>query len=99
MAYQRFLWKGLYAAVHASAWSNDYLNQNNEKIQTGFQLFTALRIGYHIRLFKDRFFIEPSFAGTFWPINTNVPEAFAKADAKWNNYFLVEPGLHFGFKF
>jgi len=99
LAYQRFLWKGLYAAVHASAWSQTYFNEENKKIQNGFQLFTALRLGYHIRLFKDRFFIEPSFAGTFWPVNTNVPEGFAKKEDKWPNYFLVEPGLHVGFKF
>jgi len=99
LAYQRFLWKGLYSAVHASAWSQTYLNENNQKIQNGFQLFTALRLGYHIKLFKNRFFVEPSFAGTFWPINTNVPEVFSKKEDNWPNYFLVEPGLHFGFKF
>lgn len=99
LAYQRFLWKGLYSAVHASAWSQQYFNEKNEKIQNGFQLFTALRLGYHIKLFKNRFFIEPSFAGTYWPVNTNVPAAFAAKERKWNNFFLVEPGLHFGVKF
>jgi len=99
LAYQRFIWKGLYSAVHASAWSQSYFNENKQKIQNGFQLFTALRLGYHIKLFKNRFFIEPSFAATFWPINTNVPEGFAIKEEKWPNYFLVEPGLHFGFKF
>jgi hypothetical protein len=99
IAYQRFLWKGLYSAIHASSFLQEYSDKNNVKIQNGFQLFTALRMGYHIKLFKNRFFIEPSFAGTFWPINTNVPEAFAVKERKWNNFFLVEPGLHFGVKF
>ncbi|MDZ4667450.1 MAG: cyclic nucleotide-binding domain-containing protein [bacterium] len=59
----------------------------------------ALRLGYHLKFFNNRFFIEPSFAGTHWPVNTNVPAGFAIKEKKWPNYFLVEPGLHFGFKF
>jgi hypothetical protein len=75
------------------------VNEEGEKIQNGFQLFLTGRVGYHIRLFKDRFFLEPSIAVTYWPINTNVPESFAEVEKKWPNYFLFEPGLHFGVKF
>lgn len=57
------------------------------------------RLGYQVALFKNRFFIEPSVAATHCPVNTNVPEAFAKLENKWNNHFLFEPGLHFGVKF
>ena len=57
------------------------------------------RLGYHVPLFKNRFFIEPSVAVTHWPINTNVPESFAALEHKWPKYFLLEPGLHFGYKF
>jgi hypothetical protein len=98
LAYQRFLWQGLYAAVEATSLLQEYKNRENELIQNGYQLFAALRVGYHIRLFDDRFFIEPSVACTAWPINTNVPKAFADLDSKWQGYFF-EPGLHFGFKF
>lgn len=99
VAYQRFLWKGLYSAIHATPFLQKYVNENGEKIQNGFQLFLTARLGYHIRLFKDRFFLEPGIAVTHWPINTNVPESFAQVENKWPNYFLFEPGLHFGFKF
>lgn len=98
-AYQRFLWKGAYAAVHAFNARQAYFDDNDNKIQNGYQLFMTYRLGYHIPLFKNRFFIEPSLAMTHWPINTNVPDSFQVLEKKWNNYFLFEPGLHFGVKF
>ena len=98
-AYQRFLWKGAYAAVHAFNSRQSYFDESDNKIQNGYQLFMTFRLGYHIPLFKNRFFIEPSIAVTHWPINTNVPESFKVLEDKWNNYFLFEPGLHFGVKF
>jgi hypothetical protein len=48
---------------------------------------------------KLTFFIEPSVAIANWPINTNVPESFAKLERKLLNYFLFEPGLPFEHKF
>lgn len=99
VAYQRFLWKRLYGAVHALPLLQNYFNTNNQKIQNGFQLFMTYRLGYHIKLFKNRFFLEPSLAVTHWPVNTNTPEAFARMERQWPNYFLLEPGLHFGMKF
>ena len=99
LAYKRFLWKGVYAQIHSTALRQDYLNEEQEKIQSGFQLFNSVRAGYHFDFFKKRFFIEPSIACTFWPINTNLPESFQIEEDKWPNYFLFEPGLHFGFSF
>jgi len=99
LVYQRFLWKGVYTAVHAMNALQAYVDDDNIKIQNGYQLFMTYRLGYHIELFKNRFFIEPSVAVTHWPINTNVPESFAQMERKWPNYFLFEPGLHFGIKF
>jgi hypothetical protein len=99
LVYQRFLWKGAYAAVHAFNARQTYFDDNNEKIQNGYHLFMTYRAGYHIPLFKNRFFIEPSVAITNWPINTNVPASFKILEKKWSNYFFVEPGLHFGYKF
>jgi len=95
VASQRFLWKGLYSAVHVALFLQEYFDIKNEKIKNGFQLFTVLRVGYHLELFQNRFFIEPSLAFSYWPVNTNVPEAFAKLESKWSNYFLFEPGHHF----
>jgi hypothetical protein len=99
LVYQRFWWKGAYTAIHAMNALQKYTDTKNATTQNGYQLFMTYRIGYHIKLFKNRFFIEPSVAMTHWPINTNVPQSFAKLESKWSNYFLFEPGLHFGYKF
>jgi hypothetical protein len=96
---QRFIWKGAYAAVHAMNALKHYADEENSKIQKGYQLFMIYQVGYHIQLFRNRFFIEPSIDMTHCPINTNVPESFASVEKRWSNYFLPEPGLHFGVKF
>lgn len=99
-AYQHFWWKGLYSSVHALNAFQKYTDENGDKIQNGYQLFLTYRIvGYHFKFFKNRVFVEPSVAITHWPINTNVPASFEKQDQDWPNYFLFEPGLHFGIKF
>lgn len=99
IVYQRFLWKGAYATIDAGNMFVKYMDENNNHIQNGYTLFMTYRLGYHFPFFKNRFFIEPSIAITHWPIRTNVPESFAKLENKWSNYFLGEPGLHFGVKF
>ncbi len=99
VAYQRFIWEGAYAAAHVSAMRQIYLDENKQKIQAGFQLFMTFRLGYHFEFFDDRIFVEPSVGITTWPINTNLPEAFAEQEDKWPSYFLAEPGLHFGVSF
>lgn len=99
LSYKRFLWKRAYAQIHATAFHQNYLDQEDNKIQSGFQLFNSVRAGYQFRLFKNRFFIEPSLAVTFWPINTNLPESFQIQEDRFDKYFLAEPGLQFGFNF
>lgn len=99
VAYQRFLWRGFYASLQALPLRRVYRDANNQTIGTGFQLFSTFRLGCHVPLFKNRFFIEPSLAATAWPISTNVPPGFASKDRPWNRYFLFEPGLHLGIKF
>ncbi|QHI36095.1 hypothetical protein IMCC3317_14490 [Kordia antarctica] len=99
LAYQRFLWKQGYAQVHMTALNQNYLDLSGDKIQSGFQLFTALRVGYQFKFLKNRFFIEPSLAVTFWPVNTNLPDSFQAQEDRFNNYFIGEPGLHFGYNF
>ena len=96
IVYQRFLWKGAYASIDASNMSVKYMDENDKKIQNGYTLFMTYRLGYHVKFFKNRFFIEPSIAMTHWPVKTNVPESFARLEDDWPNYFLFEPGLHFG---
>ncbi len=99
LAYQRFWWKGLYTGVHVmNAWQS-FVGNNGKKIDNGFQIFNTYRAGYHFKLFKDRFFIEPSIAITHRPYHTPMPESFKQLDEKWSKFFFGEPGLHFGFNF
>ncbi len=99
IAYQRYWWKGLYTSIDVmNAWQS-FVDEDNNKIDNGFQIFNTYRLGYHIKLFNDRFFIEPSIAITHRPYHTTMPESFAEQDDKWSKFFVGEPGLHFGFNF
>ncbi|WP_323758159.1 hypothetical protein [Roseivirga sp.] len=99
LTYQRFLWKGLYTGVHVmNAWQS-FVDDSGKKIDNGFQVFNTYRLGYHFRLFNDRFFIEPSIAITHRPYHTRMPNSFKLMDDQWSKFFIGEPGLHFGFKF
>jgi hypothetical protein len=98
-AYNRFWWKGLYTGVHAMNAFQKYYDEDNKKIANGFTLFMTYRLGYQVKLFKNRFFIEPSIGLTHWPIKTNTPASFQAKENKWPAYFGCEPGLHFGYNF
>lgn len=99
LAYQRFIWKGLFAQVHSFNFFQTFSNEEGKKIDKGFQVFNQYRVGYHIKLFKDRFFIQPSIAITHRPYHTKMPDSFKQVDDKWSKFFFGEPGLHFGFNF
>ena len=98
LAYQRYLCKGLYVAVHAMPMWQTFTNEKGDKVGDGFIIFNTYRIGYHIKLFKDRFFIEPSLGIAGRPYFTKMPDGFKQKDDKWPK-FTGEPGLHFGFNF
>lgn len=99
LVYQRFWWKGLYTGVHVmSAWQS-FVSDDGNKIDNGFQIFNTYRVGYHIKLFKDRLFLEPSIAVTHRAYHTDMPESFKHLDEQWSKFFIGEPGLHFGFNF
>ncbi len=100
ITYQRKLWKGLFVTLEVLPLLTTYLDESNSKINNGFKLYNSYHLGYHIPLFKKgRFFIDPQLHINHWPINTNVPGAFAAEEAKWNNYFLIEPNIYLGVKF
>ena len=96
--YQRVLTKGFYSSISAIPFFRRYYDTQNEKIGNGLQLYLTARAGYHVGL-SDRLFLEPSIAFNYWPISTNVPDAFAAQDERWPSYFLAEPGLNVGFTF
>jgi hypothetical protein len=99
LAYQRFLGGGWYSAVHLLPLRKRYFDEEDQRIQNGFRLFVTGRAGYQLQLLRGRVFVEPSLAATYWPIDTNLPAAFQEVESRWPNYFLFEPGLHFGVRF
>ena len=99
LAYQRFWWKGFYTGIHVMNTWQSFVNEQGNKIDKGFQIFNTYRVGYHFKLFRDRFFIEPSIAITHRPYHTKMPESFRQLDDKNSKFFFGEPGLHFGFNF
>jgi len=99
IAYQRFWWRGLYTGIHVmNAWQS-FVDKDKVKIGSGFQIFNTYRLGYHIKLWQDRLFLEPSLAITHRPFSSEMPEGFRQLNDKWPRYFLGEPGFHFGFNF
>lgn len=99
VAYQRFLWKGLYAELNVMPTVQSFVNDDGNKIDSGFQIFNTYRMGYHFKLFKDRFFIQPSIAITHRAYHTEMPDGFKQLDDKWSKFVFGEPGLHFGYNF
>ena len=99
IAYQRILWKGLFTAMEILPLKKTYLDENNEKIDDGFKLYTSYHLGYNICLFKNRLFLEPQIHCNYWPIDTEGPQEFEEKESKWNNYFLFEPNLFIGVNF
>jgi hypothetical protein len=99
IAYYRFLWKGLFGQVDVMPAWQTFVNDNGNKIDNGFQIFNTYSIGYHVKLFKDRFFIQPSIAITHRPYQSKMPDSFKQIDDRWSRFFFGQPGLHFGFNF
>ncbi len=97
--YQRFFRKRLFAQVDVMPAFQTFADERGDKIDNGFQIFNTFSVGYHLSLFKDRVFFQPSIAMTHRPYQSRMPEAFKQVDDRWPRYFLWEPGLHFGFNF
>ncbi|MDH4274222.1 MAG: hypothetical protein OEW08_04210 [Gammaproteobacteria bacterium] len=97
--YQRFLLKNVYITVQAIPFHQQFFNTAGNAIQSGIQLYLQSRLGYHFEFLRQRWFLEPSVAFNYWPVNTHFPDAFKEVESGKPNYFLFEPGLHFGYKF
>lgn len=96
--YQRFFWKGLFSTIQATPFMKQYFDEEDQKIQKGFQLYLQLALGYRFEFFKKRFYAEPAFAIKYWPVDTNLPSDFAQIEEGAPKY-KCEPSLNFGFKF
>ncbi len=98
IAYQRFFWKGLYGAVHVMPAWQSYVSESGDKVAKGFMVFNTFRLGYHIKLFKDRLFLQPSLGIAGRSYYSEMPDGFKQKDDKWPKW-TPEPGLHFGINF
>lgn len=98
IVYQRYFWKGLYTAVHVAPMWQNFKNENGKKIDSGFHIFNTYRVGYHLKLFRDKLFIEPSVGIAGRPYHSKMPDGFKEKDDNWPKW-TPEPGLHFGFNF
>jgi hypothetical protein len=99
LSYQRFIWEGLYAQLDVMPTYQVFINDNGKKIDDGFQIFNSYRIGYHIKLFGDKFFLQPSICVTHRAYHTQLPNGFKQLDDKWSKFIFPEPGLNIGFNF
>ena len=97
VAYQRFLHKGLYAELNVMPTWQNFVSDAGNTLDSGFQIFNTYRVGYHINLFNDRFFIQPSIAITHRAYHTRLPDGFKQLDDKWSKFVIGEPGFHFGY--
>jgi hypothetical protein len=98
LGYQRFWWKGVYTSLYAMNAFEKYLDKNKKKIGNGYTLYLDFYLGYQFKFLKKRFFFEPAIGCSYWPVRTNVPESFKRAEKKWPDYF-IQPGVDFGFNF
>ena len=100
ISYQRMLWKGLFATTEVLPQFQTYLDENGDKIENGFKLYTSYHLGYYVAFGKKkRFFIEPQINCMVWTSDKNAPAGFKELDDKWRNYFLLEPQIYLGWNF
>ncbi len=97
--YQRFVGTRFFAQVDVLPAFQSFVGEDGKKIDNGFQIFNTYSVGYHLKLFKDRFFFQPSIAITHRPYQSRMPDAFKVVDDKWSRFFYGQPGLHFGYNF
>lgn len=98
-SYTRFIWKGLFAQLDIMPTFQVFVNEKGKKIDDGFQIFNSYRVGYHIKLFKDKFFFQPSICMTHRAYHTQLPLGFKQLDDKWSKFIFPEPGLNIGYNF
>ena len=92
---QRPVTRGLNASAHAYHFLQLY-NEHDLPARTGYQLFLQGRLGWRWTPGAVGFWVEPSVAFNWWPIEVGRPDSFRAKDARWPSYFLFEPWLNFG---
>lgn len=97
--YQRFFGTHAFAQVDVMPAFQTFVDERKTVIDHGFQIFNTYSVGYHLKLFKDRLFLDPSVAITHRPYQSRMPDAFKVVDDRWSRFFYGQPGLHFGVNF
>lgn len=98
VGYQRLLWKNLFFQIQATPMLKHYNDENGDKIQNGFLLYTQTGIGYKFEFFNDKWYLESAWLLKYWPIDTNFPKSFEEIEDGAPKY-IFEPALNFGFSF
>lgn len=96
IGWRRKLYRGLNASVRSFHLLQLYYEDDRPR-QTGYQLFLQTRLGWRWAPARAQgFWIEPSVAFNWWPIEVGRPESFRAMDDRWPSYFLFEPWLNAG---
>ena len=98
VGYQRFVWNGLFTTVQATPFLKYYYDEQDEKIQNGFQLYLQFVAGYQFNVLQDRLYLEPAYALKYWPIDTNFPDDF-DAIREGTPDTIFELSFNFGYRF
>ena len=96
--YQRFHWENAFTTVIATPFMQQFFDEDNQKIQKGFQLYLQLIAGYRLEFIEKRLFFEPAYALKYWPINTNFPDDFQEIENGKPDY-KFEMNFNFGWRF
>lgn len=91
------LYRGLNASVRSFHFLQRY-KEDDRPATTGYQLFLQTRVGWRFAFRAPGFWIEPSVAFNWWPVERGRPASFAARDSRWPSYFLFEPWLNLGWR-
>ena len=77
-----------------------FVNDDNQKIDNGFQMFNTCSLGCYIKLLRNRVFIEQSIAIPQRIHFTKMPDGFKWLDVIYDQkFFMVSPGCILGLIF
>jgi hypothetical protein len=95
--WRRTLYRGLNASVRSFHFLQLYQEDERPR-KTGYQLFLQTRFGWRWATRAPGFWIEPSIAFNWWPVEVGRPDSFRARDSRWPSYFLFEPWLNLGWR-
>jgi hypothetical protein len=97
LGWRHNLYRGLNASVRSFHFLQLY-NEDDRPRKTGYQLFLQTRLGWRWAARAPGFWIEPSVAFNWWPVEVGRPASFRAKDSRWPSYFLFEPWLNAGWR-